>query len=499
MKLRDYQEESIIALRKSIASGKRKPILVSPTGSGKTRVATEIVKSAVEKGKWVLFLAPRRELIYQTVETFKRNGIDAGMIMAGEPRSMFSKVQVASFDTLHARGIRSDKMMMPKADVIIADECHLSISKSRTDIIGHYHDKIVIGLTATPARGDGKGLGRIYDDLVQVTNIRDLTEKGYLVPVKYYAPTDIDLAGVKQTKSDYVVSDLGKIMDKKSLIGDIYSNWKRIAGDKKTVIFCTTRAHSRHVRDEFLSHGIKAEHLDGETPPEERKQILARVDSGETQVLCNVFVASYGLDIPSLECVVLARPTKNITLYHQICGRALRISEGKDHAIVIDHAGAIKQHGFVDDYVPWTLEDKDVRELKDKIQKEKKEPKEIKCPACGSMFKGSRICPSCGHTLILKGKEVPVHEAELQEVVLEGKQANRKESWDQKQQFMSELKGYAMKKGYKQGWAAYQYKLKYGVWGSDKRVKDAPPKAPTMLVMGWVKHQAMKNRFRKAG
>ena len=144
---------------------------------------------------------------------------------------------------------------------------------------------------------------------------------------------------MKQNNSDYVTESLGEHMDKPALIGDIVSNWYRIVRDKKTVVFCTTCAHSRHVRDEFLRLGIKAEHLDGKTEQDERKAILDRVQTGETQVLCNVFVASYGLDIPSLECAVLARPTKNITLYLQTIGRVLRISEGKTEAVVIDHSG----------------------------------------------------------------------------------------------------------------------------------------------------------------
>lgn len=492
--LRSYQTSAVSQVRQSILDGNRKPVLVMPTGSGKTRTATEIVRLAVEKGNRVLFLAPRRELIYQTLATFLRAGIDAGMIMAGEPQRLYAKVQVASVSTLHARGIRTERIMMPTADIVIVDECHLSVAKGQSEILARYADKVIIGLTATPARGDGKGLGQIYDELVQVTNVRELTRDGYLVPVRYFAPSELDLSSVKQNKSDYIVKDLGKFMDKPSLIGDIVSNWFRIAREKKTVVFCTTCAHSRNVRDEFLRLGISAEHLDGETPTDERKAILGRVESGQTQVLCNVFVASYGLDIPSLECAVLARPTKNITLYLQTVGRILRISEGKSDAVVIDHSGAVKQHGFVDEVVPWTLDDKDVRELKKK--QSVNEPKEITCGDCGTVFKSARVCPNCGKELIPSTQKLPVHEADLQEIDRGKRKANRDMSHDEKAIFYGGLKAYASARNYKPGWAANQYKAKTGVWPN--AYKNAPEVPPTPEVMGWIRHQQIKYAKRAA-
>lgn len=487
MEMRPYQSKAVDQVRNSILAGRRKPILVMPTGAGKTRTATEIVKRAVDKSKWVLFLAPRRELIYQTVETFERSGIDAGMIMAGEPRNQFARVQVATKDTLHARAIQSKRLLMPKADIVIVDEAHLSVTKSWIDILNEYPDAVVIGLTATPARGDGKGLGQIYDDLVQVTDIAGLTRDGYLVPVKYYAPSELDLTGIKQTKSDYNEKALGEFMDKPELIGDIWHNWKRIARDKKTVIFCTTRAHSRHVCAEFNRHGVKAEHLDGETPKDERKAILERVDSGKTQVLCNVFVATYGLDIPSLECAVLARPTKNISLYLQTVGRILRTSPGKSEAIVIDHSGAVRQHGFVDEFIPWTLHERDVRVLKDKANKKKKEPKDIRCGDCGTVFKSSRVCPSCGKELVPASEPIPVHQADLQEIQIKAKKANQTYSAEQKREFIGGLKAIASQKGYSDGWVSNQYRSKFGVWPN--AYKDSPIIRPTVEVQQFVKSQ----------
>jgi superfamily II DNA or RNA helicase len=492
--MRDYQIAAVAGLRQSLAAGNKKPILQLATGSGKTRIAAEICKGASSKGKRVLFLAPRRELIHQAVKAFQGQGLHAGMIMAGERQSILLDLQVASFDTLHARAIRSERMKLPPADLVIVDEAHLSTARTRLDILEAYGEAIVIGLTATPARGDGKGLGAFYDDIVTGPTISELVELGYLVPLRYYAPTEPDLSKLKLDKDgDYQEKALGARMDNPKLIGDIVDNWVRLASDRRTVVFCVTCAHSRHTTEEFVARGITAEHLDGETPKKERAEILARVASGETQVLCNVFVASYGLDIPALDCAVLARPTKNIALYLQTVGRIMRTFPGKVDGLVIDHAGAVKENGFADDFVPWSLDDsKSVKDEKERISKEKSDPKPATCPSCASSFKGQRICPSCGFELVAAGKPIPVHQADLQEVVREAKKDNRDHSWAEKARFHAELAGYAMSKGKLPGWVAHKYRAKYGVWPNDPRAKSQGHMPPSPETLSWIVSQNIR-------
>lgn len=459
--LRPYQQLSIDGLKQSLSAGHRNPILVAPTGSGKTHIACSVIQGALHKGNSVLFLAPRRELIYQARDRLEDHGITAGIIMAGEPRSPYRPVQIASFDTLHARGMRTDSMEMPDADVVIVDECHLSIANTRQKIISHYDKSIVIGLTATPARGDGRGLGEIYDDLVLTATMGELIEQGYLVPARYYAPTTPDLTKLKTGGGDYVVKALGERMDKPKLVGDVIDNWKIIAPDRQTVVFCVTRSHARHVCDAFLAEGIRAGYLDGMTPLDERKEILADIASGALQVLVNVYVATFGWDCPTISCVVLARPTKNITLYLQTAGRGLRTAPGKEDCIIIDHSGAIEQHGFVDDDIPWTLSsEEDVRELKKAAQKEKAEPKDITCRECSWVFSGTRICPNCGYQMIQPGKPIPYHQASLKEL----KKSPRKASREDKQAFWTQCIYQASHRGMKCGAAAHMYKKEFGVW-----------------------------------
>ena len=497
MNLRDYQTRALDLLRNVIRSGFTRPILLSPTGSGKTVMAMEIIRRAKDNGKHVLFLAPRRELIMQTSKILDAVKIIHGVIMAGEPRDMHSKVQVGTFDTLHARAIRSERMLMPKADLVLVDEAHLSISRTRQEIIQHYPDAIVIGLTATPARGDGRGLGEIYNEIVPAANVKELTEQGHLVPVRYFAPSEPDLKGLKKNRDgDYVEKALGERMDQAQLIGDIVQNWFRLAKGKSTVVFCVTCAHSRHVRDEFLKAGISAEHVDGNTPHDERKAIMQRVSEGKTMVLCNVYVASYGLDIPRLECAVLARPTKNITLYLQTAGRVLRPFEGKREALIIDHSGAVKEHGFVDDMVPWTLDETDVREAKKKAKEEAKEPKEITCGECGTVFKSRRNCPICGHEMIPATQEIPTHAADLEEIEREQRKLNRDMSSVEKKRFFGMLKGYAKKHGFNPGWCSHKYRALTGVWPN--AYKNAPMLEPSSEVLNWIKSQNIRYAKRRA-
>lgn len=492
--MRDYQTEAVAGLRRSLAAGNTKPILQLATGSGKTRIAAEICKGANSKGKKVLFLAPRRELIHQAVKAFHGQGLDAGMIMAGERQSLLLDLQVASFDTLHARAIRSERMTLPPADLVIVDEAHLSTARTRLDILEAYTDAIVIGLTATPARGDGKGLGAFYDDIVTGPTISELVDMGYLVPLRYYAPTEPDLSKLKLDKDgDYQEKALGARMDTPQLIGDIVDNWLRLAPERRTVVFCVTCDHSRHTAEAFRGAGITAEHLDGETPKPERAAILARVSSGETQVLCNVFVASYGLDIPALDCAVLARPTKNIALYLQTVGRIMRTFPGKVDGLVIDHAGAVKENGFADDYVPWSLDDsKSVKDEKERILKEKSDPKPATCPQCASSFKGQRVCPSCGFEIVPAGKPIPVHQADLQEIHREAKKENRDASWDEKARFHAELTAYALSKGKQPGWIAHKYRAKYSVWPNDPRAKAMGRRDPSPETLSWIQSQNIR-------
>lgn len=520
-KARIYQDELHVAVIAALRRGAKRILVCLPTGGGKTFVGTRFMLGAERKGNHSIFLVPRRELAYQAAGRLRSFDVEPGIIMAGEPLNTARLAQVASFDTLHARAIKRDVLKLPPAKLVIPDEAHLSIAETKEAIIRAFgDDAITIGLTATPARPDGKPLGQLYDELIIGWPVSRMVEEGYLVGTQYFAPSKPDLKALKVSKvtGDYTNSSAEKEMIKPKIVGDVVENWLRLAKGQSTVIFCVTRKHARFVTEAFVKEGVAAEYVDGETREDDRKAIFERVESGKTTVLVNVFVASYGLDIPRLAVCVLARPTKSLVLYLQMCGRVLRpvyaswatpelleesaemrlaaiADSQKPYSMIIDHAGAVQRHGFLDEPIPWTLEgDESISDIRDRQRAERKEPKDITCPKCKRTFKGTKFCPSCGFELIAPGEPVPYHAADLQEVIRDGNRANQKTPIEEKARFYAEAKGYARDKGYNPKYADSLYREKFGVWPNDARIKDAKAQKPGELITGFIKYKAIKRR-----
>lgn len=514
--LRPYQIELKAACRQAIREGNRSVLLQCPTGGGKTVTAADIMAAVEGAGMRNLFLLPRRELVYQSFEKMVGFHVYPGIIMAGERADVSKRTQLASVDTLYARAVRTDRMEMPEADYVLVDEAHLFAAETRAAIIQAYPKAKIIGLTATPARADGKPLGKLFDTLVLSWPTQRMVDEGYLVDQRYFAPSEPDLHGIRMHKDgDYQEKALGVVMDKPKLIGDIVDNWFRIASDRRTVVFCVTCSHGRHVCEEFVRRGVKAEYVDGDTPKNERKQIFKNIERGTTQVLVNVFVATFGLDIPILSCCVIARPTRNLVLYHQMGGRVLRpvyapglpistkeerllaiACSAKPDCLIIDHAGIWHKHGKLPDHVPWALEfEGTISDAKRKEEQEAKAPKEMRCEECNTVFSGSRFCPSCGHQLIVPGKPVPVHQAELVEVG--GNDANRKAADVDKIEFLSQAMGYAQEKGFHPRFADNKYLEKFGK-SPPAEIRDvARPNGRRNVINGWLAHMGMRRKFRR--
>lgn len=331
--LRPYQTEVITEVDAAIEAGQRRVLLVAPTGSGKTVISSDIIKTTATRGRRVVFLAHRRELIRQASNKLHDAGIDHGIIQAGFPARPGERVQVASVQTLHARAIRSTRMELPPADLVVVDEAHHCTAQTYRAITDEYPDAIILGLTATPCRADGRGLGNTFSTLIECPSVAELIAAGYLVPTQVYAPTRPDLKGVRVERGDYVESQLAERMDKQELTGDIVMHWHKLASNRRTVVFATSVAHSVNLRNEFRATGVMAEHLDGSTPREDRDAILARLASGEIDVVTNCQVLTEGWDCPAVSCLVLARPTKSIGLYLQMVGRVMRPAPGKSNAL----------------------------------------------------------------------------------------------------------------------------------------------------------------------
>jgi DNA repair protein RadD len=465
--LRHYQERAVDLLRQSIRKGNKRLILCSPTASGKTVMASHIIDRTVKNGHQVLFLAHRRELVHQCSEKLTENGIRHGIIMAGEKegKDVYAPVQVASKDTLHARAVRRQVMDMPDAALVVVDEAHRSRAKSFTDLIEHYPDAVVLGLTATPARKDGRGLGDIYTDLVVAASYEELILEGSLVSTRVFAPYVPDLKGVMTSGGDYVEKQLSERMNKQQLVGDIVQTWLEKGEDRQTIVFASGVAHSMHICEEFLKAGVEAEHLDGTTEILVRDESLRRFRTGQYRIITNCAVLTEGWDMPVCSCAVLARPTRSIVLYRQMAGRIQRPDpdSGKTDALILDHSGAVFMHGFPDEDMDWVLEKTQKVSSAKAQQRERGEKVLVRCPNCHFMYEWQPHCPQCGAPAPKKKpRNVRIKKGDLVEI----QRRRREQSTQEEKQYWwnKHCFGPAMGKNLKIGAAAHMYKQRYGVW-----------------------------------
>lgn len=356
MILRPYQLEGIAKIRAAIVEGHKRILCVLPTGGGKTCVAAHIISNGHANGTRFVFIAHRRELIGQAAARVIEWGVperDVGIVMANgwvhldgkrtDMRRPDAGVQVASVDTLRNRP------SPPRAEVVFVDETHRVCSPTYLRILDtHYPQAIVIGLTATPFRADGRSLGEFYDVIVVLARPSDLiASRGIVEPRVYSVPPDQlpDLSGVEIKGNDYDPVALAMAVDKGQLVGNIVDHWLRRAEGRTTVAFAASVEHSKHLTERFKASGVRAEHLDGTTPNDERAAILARLASGETQVCVNMGVLIEGFDLPRVKCIILARPTKSTGMMIQCSGRGLR-PWGELEPLILDHAGCVLEHGL---------------------------------------------------------------------------------------------------------------------------------------------------------
>jgi superfamily II DNA or RNA helicase len=459
--LHQFQHDAVAEIEQHIAEGRLKLLLVAPTGSGKTVIASELIRRWVAQYRRVLFLAHRREIILHSSAKLTANDVRHGIIMSAvDPRPM-EPVQVASIDTLLVRGVRSSAMDLPPADLVIFDEAHRARGRTREHLISLYPNAVLLGMTATPCRGDGRGLGNLFDVMIEAPQVADLIVGGFLVKSRVYAPVNPDLKGVRVEKGDYVISQLAGRMNTEGLVGDIVEHWHKHGENRRTIAFAVDVAHSVAIRNQFLRAGVPAEHLDGETSLPEREAILARLACGEAKVVSNCMVLTEGWDCPPVGCCILARPTKQMGLFRQMIGRVLRPAEFKPDAVILDHSGAVFRHGLPEDRVEWTL-DVDGRAATPAHEKRKagKEPALRECPSCKAvMIKPP--CGACGWVPEPKARNIDFEDGKLG-LVIGGHAREHRYTEDQKVIWHRMLIGEALRRGKNPNWAFYLFRDKFG-------------------------------------
>lgn len=450
IELRNYQHNAIENLRASIGNrGHKRVLLQAATGAGKTVIACEMIRRATMKNKSVLFIAHRKEIINQTSHKLDAFGIAHGVIMASHQRKNNHAVQVASIQTLTRRN-------KPPADLVIIDETHLACGASFRQILEHYKDSTVIGLTATPVRLDGKGLGEIYSDIIEVVPMAQLIEEGHLVKPRVFAPFAPDMKGVRKSKGDYDATETANLMDRKEVTANIVNHWNESAKDRKTIVFASSVEHSKNITAEFEEMGISAKHLDANTPAIERDRTLQAWREGEFMVLSNCGLFIEGLDVPAASCCILARPTKSLTIYLQAVGRVMRPHESKNDCIILDCAGLTYEHGFVDDHREWSLQGK--------VKKQREDVKAVHtCENCFAAYSKAQYleeCPECGFKTPVEQREVNNADVDMVEltpaIVAELRKKQRKQDFISCKT-LSDYLEMARRYNYKQSWAYIQY------------------------------------------
>jgi superfamily II DNA or RNA helicase len=459
-KLRDYQIETVSQARNFFRKGSKKVVIMLGTGSGKTVIATHMIKQAAAKGLKCGFVCDRIELINQTSARLDMEGVQHGVIQGDHPRYDPSEpVQLCSIQTLAKRKSK-------QFDMIIVDEVQ-TFHAAHKRLLAENEGSFIIGLSATPFT---KGLGKHFDGLISPVTAKQLIAQGHLVNFKVYGPRTIDTTGVKVTAGEYDKTELGERADKPKIVADIVKTWLEKGGNRQTICFATNVAHSKHIVREFCKVGVLAEHIDSFTDKDTRAAVLKRLANFETRIVSCVDILTKGFDCPVVSCIIQALPTKSLMRHIQQIGRGLRTAQGKVDCCILDHAGNHERLGFIDDIEFTELDDGKKKEAKEKKEKEKKEKLPILCLSCEYLKPaGVCKCPACG--LVAEHiADVETEAGELQEV-----KRNRKDyTLAQKQAFLAGLNSYAREKGFKMGrggvygWCLYRYSAKFGCGPSSK-------------------------------
>ena len=456
-KLRSYQQETIDKVYQSMRSGHRRIVVQQPPRTGKTVIMAEIARKTTAKGNRVMFIIHRKEVLEQAIETFKLQGVDMSLATMGMVQTLTRRIN-----------------QLDEPQLILVDEAHHALAKSYLNILDAFPNAYVLYFTATPIRTGHDQLDKIADDIVTGKSIKWLTNHHFLAPFHYYGLGDIDRSKLRKSNGDYSSESMDQAISHE-IYGHIVEQYQRLAKGKQAVVYCHSIESAKKITQQFEQVGITAAEVDGNTEVALRDELVQKFRDQKLTILANVNLFTEGVDLPNVDCVIMARPTSSLALYLQFSMRCLNPREGKT-AIIIDH---------VDNFLTFGLPNNDRNWSEAIITKDKRKanssadngPVITQCNYCfGTFYRGQIVddcCPLCGHELKKETKDYKIVNVDLQEIK-ENQAVNHRKAMIQKilsDQVMAnvadksvgqlhtlkEFQAYAQLHNYSPGWAWYQF------------------------------------------
>lgn len=520
--LRDYQREQIATIGRALRMSYCRPLAQAPTGSGKTHEIAAITLAASLADLRVLILATRTRLVRQIHGRLDAFNVSHGVFAAelAGLRNLLLPVQVASADTMHRRCFGNGHAPLPAADVVLFDEAHLAGAASRLALLNSYPEAVWLGLTATPARKSGGSLGAVFDCLIPGPSVSALIQRGQLVRPRIFNTPLVTVEELralpKDAANDYAPGALGDLLSGPKLVGDVVGNWLRLANGKPTLTFACNKAHAAALVEEFGRNGVAAEFLTDQDDEDTREAVFARLESGATKVVCNVFLAAYGVDLPAVEVIQLARPTRSLVMFLQMCGRGARPAPGKEHYTLIDHGHCVEALGLPTADFQWTLDEhRNVNaEAREATKRGSSSEQPRTCPECSHLWLVSEegnACRECGWTSAPRIKGVKVEQADLAELDTERPESLNPNS-SAVMEFYRQACGWDMKRSAnlwkgadpvtgksnanKRRWVAWIRTREKYKFPEDTRMPSAywhlAPMEPSAAVTGWLKYSLIR-------
>ena len=458
IELRDYQSKAIDDIRNAFRQGFKAPFLTAPTGAGKTVILSKIAQDASAKETLTVLLVHRQELVVQTSKTFAKFGILHTIVAPSSVvhnaikiqneefgRSFFrdaSYIYIATVQTLVRR--MAD---LPAFKLILIDEAHHGVAGTWRKIVDNYPGAKILGVSATPERFDGKGLGiqcgGIFDALINGPSISNLIDRGFLTrPRVYCPPIQADFSDLKTVAGDFDKKQQAGKLRKPRVIGDVIAHYRKFCEGVPAIAFCPTVEYAQYVAENFRAAGYRATSIDGKMDDYERNKAISDLGAGRLDVLTSCEIVSEGTDIPVVGAAILLRKTKSLGLYLQQVGRALRPYPGKEETIILDHVGNCVEHGLPEEERAWTLDGRIQRSRKNDASST---PSCRQCLNCYAVYPSTvSVCPRCGTASPKTKTEVEQVEGELIEYT---KRESRREQGLARS--LDELIAIAKRKGYR--------------------------------------------------